>query len=66
VQIVDLDSPVAFLAGELTETFALRGFDAVHLATAIEVQDESLLVATWDADLRMAALDASLRVAPAI
>jgi hypothetical protein len=30
------------------------------------LRDESLLVATWDADLRTAALNAGLRVAPAI
>ncbi|MGH2749444.1 MAG: type II toxin-antitoxin system VapC family toxin [Actinomycetota bacterium] len=66
VQIVELDAPVAISAGELAETFALSGFDAVHLVTAIEVQDESLVVATWDADLRVAALDASLQVAPVL
>lgn len=65
-QVVDFDEPVAVSAGDAAETFGLRGYEAVHLATALILQDESLLVATWDADLRAAALDVGLRVAPAI
>lgn len=63
-QVVDFDESVAVSAGDAAETFGLRGYDAVHLATALTLQDESLLVATWDADLRGAALNAGLRVAP--
>lgn len=65
VQVIDLDEPVAIAAGDAAETFSLRGYDAVHLATALTLQDESLLVATWDSDLRAAALKVGLRVAPA-
>jgi predicted nucleic acid-binding protein len=65
VQVVDLDEPFASSAGDLAESHALRGFDAVHLATALALDDESLIVATWDADLRTAALETGLRVAPA-
>lgn len=66
VYVVELDEALALSAGELAESFALRGYDAVHLATAIALQDESAIVATWDADLRAASLDAGLRVAPVI
>lgn len=66
VQVVELDEPLAFSAGELAEGHALRGFDAVHLAIAIALRDESLVVVTWDTDLRRASLDAGLRMAPAV
>lgn len=65
-QVIDFDEAVAVSGGNVAEAFALRGYDAVHLATAMTLQDESLLVVTWDADLRKAAGDAGLRVAPAI
>lgn len=65
VQVVELDEALAFSAGDLAESHALRGFDAVHLATAVALRDESLIIATWDADLRAASLDTGLRVAPA-
>lgn len=64
-QIVDFDQPIALSAGDVAEQYGLRGYDAVHLATAMSLQDESLVVATWDADLRKGAVDAGLRVAPA-
>ena len=35
--IVELLEPVAHLAGDLAERHALRGFDAVHLASAIHL-----------------------------
>jgi predicted nucleic acid-binding protein len=63
-QVIDFDKAVAMSAGDLAETFGLRGYDAVHLATALTLQDESLLVATWDADLRAASLAAGLPIAP--
>jgi uncharacterized protein len=34
---VDFDSPLARQAGELAEKHALRGFDAIHLASALEL-----------------------------
>lgn len=63
--VVDLDGPIAFSAGDLAERFGLRGYDAVHLATAASLQDGSLLVATWDTELRDACLEWGLAVAPA-
>lgn len=65
VQVVDLDEPIARGGGALAETHALKGFDAVHLATALASEDESLVVASWDTRLRAASLDSGLRVAPA-
>jgi uncharacterized protein len=65
VQVVELDEALAFSAGDLSESHALRGFDAIHLATGLAIQDESLIVATWDTDLRTASLASGLSVAPA-
>jgi len=42
----------------------MRGYDAVHLATALALGDDTLLV-TWDADLGRAALGSGCAVAPA-
>ena len=66
MQVVELDETLSLSAGDLAESFGLCGFDAVHLATAIALRDESLVVATWDADLNRATLEAGLSVAPAI
>lgn len=66
VQVVELNEALALSAGNLAENHALRGYDAVHLATAVALQDGSLVVATWDEDLRAASLDAGLRLAPVI
>ena len=37
---------------------------STHLASAVALADETLILATWDSDLRTAALDAGLPVAP--
>lgn len=66
-QVVPLvvDSPLVREAGDLAEDFALRAYDAVHLAAALAVADvDVLLVATWDEDLAVAARLAGLSVTP--
>ncbi|MBA2320967.1 MAG: type II toxin-antitoxin system VapC family toxin [Deltaproteobacteria bacterium] len=37
--IVEIDGPLARIAGELAEAHALRGIDALHLASAARLQD---------------------------
>jgi predicted nucleic acid-binding protein len=37
--VVELSAKVAKRAGELAERRALRGFDAIHLASALEVEE---------------------------
>src|SRR6201999_2901363 len=56
--------PLARAAGELAERHALRGYDAVHLASALAIEDEGLVVATWDRDLATAALAPHRPVVP--
>lgn len=48
---VGVDSDLARRAGEHAEHLALRGYDAVHLATALELGDEEVVLVTWDRDL---------------
>lgn len=61
-QVIDFDEPLVVSAGDAAESFSLRGYDAVHLATSLTLQDESLIVATWDDDLQVACLAAGLPV----
>jgi uncharacterized protein len=57
---IGLDEEVARLAGAHAEKHALRGYDAVHLTTALELGDEETVMVTWDAELAAAASDAGL------
>jgi hypothetical protein len=61
MSVVVLDPYLALEAGELAQLHALRGYDAVHLASALSVE-QSLMV-TWDAELARAAEQAGLAVA---
>jgi predicted nucleic acid-binding protein len=56
-----------FLAGDLTEEYRLRGFDAIHLAAAIVLQrkvKEPITFACWDSRLWEAAVTHGLSVLP--
>jgi uncharacterized protein len=62
---VELTAAVEQDAGQLTHSHALRGADAVHLASALAIGDPGLVVAVWDRRLHMGAQAAGVRVAPA-
>jgi predicted nucleic acid-binding protein len=62
---VELTRDVARHAGVLTRRRALRGADAVHLASALAVNARDLVVAVWDRRLRDGADAERLLVAPA-
>ena len=62
---VELSSAVEQHAGELARTHALRGADAVHLASALAVGDPELIIAVWDRRFHAAAHLSGCRVAPA-
>jgi predicted nucleic acid-binding protein len=51
---VGVDQELAVRAGEYAEDLGLRGYDAVHLATALELGDDEVVVVTWDRDLARA------------
>jgi uncharacterized protein len=59
-----LDERLARVAGEDAAAFNLRAYDAVHLATALDIEGEVTFV-TWDDDLSRAADAAGLVTAGA-
>jgi predicted nucleic acid-binding protein len=62
--LVGIDAPLARAAGQLAEELALRGYDAVHLASALALGGATMLI-SWDADLRRAATRRGCAIAPA-
>ena len=56
MQLIETDGSLIESAGNLAERRALRGYDAIHLATALTVTDPDLVIVTWDRDLADAAL----------
>jgi hypothetical protein len=50
-------------ADDLAETHALRGYDAVHLASAAAIADDRTVMVTADRHLRTAARDLGLATA---
>lgn len=50
-------------AGDLAEANALRGYDAVHLASAVAIADDRTVMVTADRHLRTAARDLGLATA---
>lgn len=61
---VSCDDDLARRAGRLVRAHALRGADAVHLATACEALEAGGLLVTWDARLARAARAEGLTVLP--
>ncbi|MFP5321268.1 MAG: type II toxin-antitoxin system VapC family toxin [Acidimicrobiia bacterium] len=64
VRAVELDPSVQRNASRLARDHALRGADAVHLASALAVGHPDLVVAVWDRRLAAATLAAGLPVTP--
>jgi predicted nucleic acid-binding protein len=63
--IVAVDDSLAKQAGDLAADHHLRGYDAVHLASALRLGPDTVLV-TWDEQLNQAATNRGLAVAPAV
>lgn len=64
IRPVELSAAIERDAGDLSRTYALRGADAVHLASALAVWRSDLVVAVWDRRLQSAAKAANLTTAP--
>jgi predicted nucleic acid-binding protein len=62
---IEVSPAVAQSAGRLTRDARLRAADTVHLASALVLGLDELVVAVWDLRLHAASLEAGLRVAPA-
>ena len=65
VRAVELTEQVRREAGQLARAHALRGADAIHLASALAVGDSQLLMAVWDRQLAAGARTSGLAVSPA-
>lgn len=61
---VELTARVAEAAGRVVEHHDLRGADAVHLASALEIGIPDLVMAVWDRRLHVGAVAEHLHVAP--
>jgi uncharacterized protein len=55
LRTVAIDEPLARQAGDLAAKHALRGYDAVHLASALALEGDDILLATRDDTLDAAA-----------
>jgi uncharacterized protein len=65
VRPIELSEGVVNGAGSLARASPLRGADAVHLASALAVGLDDLIIAVWDRQLHAASLLAGLQVVPA-
>ncbi len=64
-RVVGLTGPVTAHAGRLAGEHALRGADAIHLASLLAVGAGQTLFAVWDQRLRAGAQAVGVRLAPA-
>lgn len=62
---VELTVSIEQEAGRLAGAHALRGADAIHLASALAVGSTEVLLAVWDKRLRAGAERVGLPIAPA-
>jgi predicted nucleic acid-binding protein len=62
VVAIGVDEQLTRAAGALAAEFALRGYDSVHLATALSLAEHDVALVTWDRDLCDAAVEAGLAV----
>jgi predicted nucleic acid-binding protein len=63
LELIDLYDDLVRQAGDLAESQALRAYDAVHLAAAMRVASEDLVVVAGDRALLTAAQSVGLTVA---
>ena len=64
IRPVEFSARVEQVAGRLAKSHSLRGADAVHLASALEIDASHLVVAVWDRRLHTGAVAEGLVVAP--
>ncbi|MHB8439434.1 MAG: type II toxin-antitoxin system VapC family toxin [Acidimicrobiales bacterium] len=65
IRPVELTAAIEQHAGRLAGLYALRGADAVHLASVLTIGDPDLVFAVWDRRLHAGAKAAGVRVSPA-
>jgi uncharacterized protein len=63
--MVGIDEDLARRAGELADELGLRGYDAVHLASALALGPATTFI-SWELDLSAAAHGSGLAIAPPV
>jgi len=63
--VIEVDQRLVEQAAALAVDHSLRSLDALHLAAALLLDSEDVLLATWDRRMHTAALDQGLKVLPA-
>ena len=63
LDLVEVTPLIAWSAGELAEKFALRGYDAIQLASALALDTDDVVLVTWDRELAGAAREAGFDLA---
>ncbi len=63
ISYIEVSAELAASAGDLAQAHGLRGYDAVHLASAVLVNDEELALVTGDHELAAAAQSIGISVA---
>jgi len=66
IGVLEIDQQLAEHAAQLTLDYDLRSLDALHLAAALVLPREQLLLATWDRRLHAAAISGGLEVVPQV
>ena len=64
--VVEIGGRLAEDAAELAIERELRSLDALHLAAALTIPDDGLVLATWDRRLHAAAGAEGLRLIPEV
>lgn len=64
IRPVELTPAVEMAAGQLAKRHALRGADAIHLASALQLGTADTVVAVWDRRLHAGASAEGLAVSP--
>ena len=65
-RVVELTGPVTAQAGTLASVHALRGADAVPLASALAIGASEVIFAVWDQRLQTGARAAGVQTAPTV
>lgn len=60
VDVIEISPGIAHAGGELAQRFGLRGYDAVHLAAGLAMNDDDVVLVTGDRDLAAAAAAAGI------
>lgn len=63
LDLIDVTEELIREAGELAEQLSLRGYDAIHLASALLVDDQEMALAAGDQSLLTAAREMGIAIA---